>query len=78
MGAQSINPENGSLRLLVCRAREERRGMKPVALFLCLGDFGDFLPVGERSRLSFDYQFKNHPSFEDDAIKARFMVTWGS
>jgi Phosphate-selective porin O and P len=40
-------------------------------------DFGYFLPVGERSRLSFDYQFKNHPSFEDDAINGRFMVTWG-
>jgi hypothetical protein len=40
-------------------------------------DVGYFLPVGERSRLSFDYQFKNHPSFEDDAINGRFMVTWG-
>jgi hypothetical protein len=40
-------------------------------------EFGYFLPVGERSRLSFDYQIKNHPSFEDDAINGRFMVTWG-
>ena len=40
-------------------------------------NFGYFLPVGERSRLSFDYQFKNHPSFEDDAINGRFQITWG-
>ena len=40
-------------------------------------DFGYFLRVGERSRLSFDYQFKNHPSFEDDSINGRFMLTWG-
>jgi len=40
-------------------------------------NFGYFLPVGERSRLSFDYQIKNHPSFEDDAINGRFQITWG-
>jgi hypothetical protein len=40
-------------------------------------NFGYFRPVGERSRLSFDYQFKNHPSFEDDAVNDRFQVTWG-
>jgi hypothetical protein len=40
-------------------------------------NFGYFLPVGGRSRLSFDYQFKNHPSFEDDAVNGRFQVTWG-
>jgi len=40
-------------------------------------NFGYFLPVGELSRLSFDYQFKNHPSFEDDAINGRFQITWG-
>jgi hypothetical protein len=40
-------------------------------------NFGYFLPIGRLSRLSFDYQFKNHPSFEDDAINGRFMVTWG-
>jgi hypothetical protein len=40
-------------------------------------DFGYFLPIGKRSRLSFDYQLKNHPSFEDDAINGRFMITWG-
>jgi hypothetical protein len=40
-------------------------------------NFGYFLPIGERSRLSFDYQFKNHPSFEDDAVNGRFQITWG-
>ena len=40
-------------------------------------NFGYFLPIGQRSRLSFDYQFKNHPSFEDDAINGRFQITWG-
>jgi len=40
-------------------------------------DFGYFRPIGQRSRLSFDYQFKNHPSFEDDAVNGRFQVTWG-
>jgi hypothetical protein len=40
-------------------------------------NFGYFLPIGDRSRLSFDYQIKNHPSFEDDAINGRFQITWG-
>ena len=40
-------------------------------------NFGYFLPIGRLSRLSFDYQFKNHPSFEDDAVNGRFQVTWG-
>jgi hypothetical protein len=40
-------------------------------------NFGYFLPVGGSSRLSFDYQFKNHPSFEDDAVNGRFQITWG-
>jgi len=40
-------------------------------------NFGYFLPIGERSRLSFDYQFKNHPSIEDDAVNGRFQITWG-
>ena len=40
-------------------------------------NFGYFLPVGDLSRLSFDYQFKNYPSFEDDAINGRFQITWG-
>jgi hypothetical protein len=40
-------------------------------------NFGYFLPIGRLSRLSFDYQFKNHPSFEDDAVNGRFQITWG-
>jgi hypothetical protein len=40
-------------------------------------NFGYFLPIGKLSRLSFDYQFKNHPSFEDDAVNGRFQITWG-
>lgn len=40
-------------------------------------NFGYFFPVGQLSRLSFDYQFKNHPSFEDDAVNGRFQITWG-
>ena len=40
-------------------------------------NFGYFRPIGEFSRLSFDYQFKDHPSFEDDAINGRFQITWG-
>ena len=40
-------------------------------------NFGYFRPIGQRSRLSFDYQFKNHPSFEDDAVNGRFQITFG-
>ena len=40
-------------------------------------NFGYFHSIGQRSRLSFDYQFKNHPSFEDDAVNGRFQITWG-
>jgi Phosphate-selective porin O and P len=40
-------------------------------------NFGYFHPIGQLSRLSFDYQFKNHPSFEDDAVNGRFQITWG-
>ena len=40
-------------------------------------NFGYFRPIGERSRLSVDYQFKNHPSFEDDSVNGRFQITWG-
>jgi hypothetical protein len=36
-------------------------------------NLGYFFPVGRRSRLSFDYQFKNHLSFEDAAVNGRFQ-----
>jgi hypothetical protein len=39
-------------------------------------DFGYFRPVSRLSRLGIDYQFKNRPSFEDDAINGRFQITW--
>jgi len=40
-------------------------------------NFGYFRPIGEGSRLSFDYQFKNRPSFNDDAINGMLNITWG-
>ncbi len=39
-------------------------------------NFGYFRSIGEMSRLSFDYQFKNRPSFNDDALNGRFHITW--
>jgi hypothetical protein len=39
-------------------------------------NFGYFRPIGEMSRLAFDYQFKNRPSFNDDAVNGRFQLTW--
>jgi hypothetical protein len=39
-------------------------------------NFGYFRPIGEMSRLAFDYQFKNRPSFNDDAVNGRFHITW--
>lgn len=39
-------------------------------------NFGYHRPIGEMSRLAFDYQFKNRPSFNDDAVNGRFHITW--
>lgn len=39
-------------------------------------NLGYFRPIGEMSRLGFDYQFKNRPSFNDDAVNGRFQITW--
>ena len=39
-------------------------------------NFGYFRPLGETSRLAFDYQFKNRPSFNDDAVNGRLHITW--
>ena len=39
-------------------------------------NFGFFRAIGELSRLSFDYQFKNRPSFNDDAVNGRLNLTW--
>lgn len=40
-------------------------------------NLGYFRQVGGASRLSFDYQFKNRPSFNDDAVNGRLNITWG-
>ncbi len=40
-------------------------------------NFGYFRQVGNSSRISFDYQFKNRPSFNDDAVNGRLNITWG-
>jgi hypothetical protein len=40
-------------------------------------NIGYFRPIGQLSRLSIDYQYKNRPSFEDDAINGRLQITWG-
>ncbi|HEX6623092.1 MAG TPA: porin [Pyrinomonadaceae bacterium] len=40
-------------------------------------NFGFFRQVGGQSRLSFDYQLKNRPSFNDDAVNGRLNLTWG-
>jgi hypothetical protein len=28
------------------------------------------------TRIGIDYQFKNRPSFNDDAVNGRFHITW--
>lgn len=38
-------------------------------------NFGYFRQIGSFSRLALDYQWKNRPSFNDDAINGRFQVT---
>lgn len=40
-------------------------------------NFGYFRQFGELSRLSFDYQFKNRASFNDDSVNGRLNITWG-
>jgi len=40
-------------------------------------NFGYFRYVGQLSRISIDYQFKNRTSFNDDAVNGRLQVTWG-
>lgn len=40
-------------------------------------NFGYFRQVGGQSRLGFDYQFKNRPTFNDDAVNGRLNITWG-
>lgn len=40
-------------------------------------NFGFFRQIAGPSRLSFDYQFKNQSSFNDDAVNGRLNITWG-
>jgi|SRR5215216_1433268 len=40
-------------------------------------NFGFFREIAGPSRLSFDYQFKNRSSFNDDAVNGRLNITWG-
>jgi hypothetical protein len=40
-------------------------------------NFGYFRQIGNLSRLSFDYQFKSRPSFNDDAVNGKLHITWG-
>lgn len=39
-------------------------------------NFGYFRNIGDLSRLALDYQWKNRPSFNDDAINGRLQITW--
>jgi hypothetical protein len=39
-------------------------------------NLGYFRSIGEFSRFSFDYQFKNRPSFNDDSLNGRLNITW--
>jgi hypothetical protein len=39
-------------------------------------NIGYFRSISRLTRLSIDYQFKNRPSFEDDAINGRFQISW--
>jgi hypothetical protein len=39
-------------------------------------NFGYFRQLNEFSRVSLDYQFKNRPSFNDDAVNGRFNLSW--
>jgi len=34
------------------------------------------ITISELSRLAFDHQWKNQPSFNDDAINGRLQITW--
>lgn len=40
-------------------------------------NFGYLRYLGEMTRIGFDYQFKNRPSFNDDTVNGRFHITLG-
>ncbi len=39
-------------------------------------NFGYLRYLGEMTRIGIDYQFKNRPSFNDDAMNGRFHINW--
>jgi cell division protein FtsB len=39
-------------------------------------NFGYLRSLGEMTRIGVDYQFKNRPSFNDDAVNGRFHINW--
>lgn len=39
-------------------------------------NFGYFRRLSETARVGFDYQLKNRPSFNDDALNGRFHINW--
>jgi cell division protein FtsB len=39
-------------------------------------NFGYLRYLGEMTRIGIDYQFKNRPSFNDDAVNGRFHINW--
>lgn len=58
-------------------ARYDQFNRDPVAGYNVRAfNFGYFRRTGESSRVAFDYQFKNRPSFNDDAVNGRFHITW--
>ncbi len=39
-------------------------------------NFGYFRRLGDHSRVGAAYQFKNHPSFNDDLVNTKFQIIW--
>jgi hypothetical protein len=58
-------------------ARYDQFNRDPVAGYNVRAfNFGYFRQLSQFSRLSFDYQFKNRPSFNDDAVNGRLNLSW--
>ena len=58
-------------------ARYDQFNRDPVKGYNVLAfNFGYFRQIREFSRMSFDYQFKNRPSFNDDAVNGRLNISW--
>jgi cell division protein FtsB len=50
--------------------------LKNVHYFIGAFNFGYLRYLGEMTRIGVDYQFKNRPSFNDDAVNGRFHINW--